>query len=262
MTEFKKAGVDYWFAIRTKDKKVTLNWKDVESLKKYVAKQSGAHIWKTGSNYQVNAAFFYWLQWVHDDRFNAILQSLGDLNKIKSVIDVGSGVAIFDLTLSQLLPNTKFTLLDKTTDTNFIEETFVQIDENGNYPFYNNWNIVEDCIASSKLNRQNFNFIGPDDHWNETDLIISLWSWCWHYPKETYWNKAMSSLRPGGHLVLDVLYKKNTNIIDEISDEMKSDPIVIKKHPVIPGHPWRHSWNEIDGYYGGLYKWTKNDPTS
>jgi SAM-dependent methyltransferase len=257
MNEFKKAGADYWFTVRAKNKKIILNWSNVEVLKKYVAKQSGAHIWKNGANYQVNAAFFYWLQWVHDDRFNAILQSLGDLSNIKSVLDVGSGVSIFDLSLSQILTDTKFTLLDKTTDSNFIEESFVQIDENGNYPFYNNWEIVEDCISASKLNRHNFNFIGPNNQWPETDLIVSLWSWCWHYPKETYWDKAMTSLRTGGHLVLDVLYKKDIDIIDKISSEMKCEPTIIKRHPVIPGHPWRPSWKEIDGYYGGLYKWTR-----
>ena len=257
MNEFKRPGVDYWFAIRAKNRRLTLNWTEIELLKKYVSKQSGAHIWKTGSNYQVNAAFFYWLQWVHDGRFDAILGSLGDLKEIQSVIDVGSGVAIFDLILSQLLPNTTFTLLDKTTDTNFVEESFVQIDENGNYPFYNNWEIVEDCINASNLNRNNFNFIGPSDPWPKTDLIISLWSWCWHYPKETYWDNAIASLRPNGQLVLDVLYKKDIDIIEEISNAMNCQPVVIWRHPVIQEHPWRHSWHEIDGFYGGLYKWTK-----
>lgn len=280
MNKFKRSGLEYWFAIRAKNRKLTLNWTKTELLKKYVAKQSPlgakryqvsqqlteafdlyvkddlAHSLKTGLNYQMDAAFFYWLQWVHEDRFNAVLESIENLKEITSVIDIGSGVAIFDLILSQLLPNTKFTLLDKTTDANFIEEKFVQIDYHGNYPFYNNWEIVEDCINASNLNRNNFNFIGPNDPWPETDLIVSSWSWCWHYPKETYWDKAIASLRPNGQLVLDVLYKKDVDIIKEISDAMNCQPVVISRHPVIQEHPWRHSWHEIDGFYGGLYKWT------
>lgn len=51
--EFGTPGREYWFSIRAKNKKLTLNWSNVELLKKYVAKQRGAHIWKTGLNYQI-----------------------------------------------------------------------------------------------------------------------------------------------------------------------------------------------------------------
>lgn len=254
--EFGTPGREYWFSIRAKNKKLTLNWSNVELLKKYVAKQSGAHIWKTGLNYQINAAFFFWLQWVHDDRFNAIVNSIENLDSIQKVLDIGSGASIFDLCLHQLLPKAQFTLLDKDTDTNFDEGKFVQYDDR--YHHYNNWNIVNDAIVTSKLAQENFRFISPEvDHWGELDMVVSFWSWCWHYPKEVYWDKVMQNLKPGGHLILDVLYRKDKDIIEEISDAMNCKPIALKKHPTIKGHPWQDSQVDIDGFYGGLYKWVR-----
>lgn len=36
------------------------------------------------------------------------------------------------------------------------------------------------------------------------DLVISLISWGYHYPVETYLDQVHAALNPGGHLILDV----------------------------------------------------------
>ena len=37
MNKFKRAGLEYWFAVRVKNRKLTLNWNKTELLKKYPA---------------------------------------------------------------------------------------------------------------------------------------------------------------------------------------------------------------------------------
>lgn len=46
------------------------------------------------------------------------------------------------------------------------------------------------------------------------DLIISLKSWGLHYPANTYLDRALRCLRPGGHLVLDL---HRTDAADEVA---------------------------------------------
>lgn len=43
----------------------------------------------------------------------------------------------------------------------------------------------------------------------DLDLVISLISWGFHYPVETYLERVYALLRPGGRLILDV--RKDTN---------------------------------------------------
>ena len=44
----------------------------------------------------------------------------------------------------------------------------------------------------------------PNNHF---DMIQSHMSWCWHYPKEIYYNEVLRILKPNGLLVVDVWTK-------------------------------------------------------
>ena len=68
--------------------------------------------------------------------------------------------------------------------------------------------------------------ISPGDVIEEqVDCITSYLSYCWHYPKDMYWDLVMSKLKMGGRLILDVRTLPNRDIIAEISKDMNSEPV-------------------------------------
>jgi hypothetical protein len=90
----------------------------------------------------------------------------------------------------------------------------------------------------------------------DTDLIMSSYSWCFHYPKETYWQKVRDSLKTGGKLFLDVRLLQDRNMIQEINEEFKSLPtlIPIPESPAYLDNPP----TLIPGVVGYRCLWIKN----
>jgi hypothetical protein len=188
------------------------------------------------------------------NNWNRIARNV-DITKLKKIVDVGSGVSTPDLLASKFNPDAEFYLVDKAEFTRHTNGLYYQ-DVHGHY---NSWSVVEDCINSSGLDRNKFNFLDPNDVWpTDVDLVLSTFSWCWHYPKETYWNKVMSSLKIGGHLLVDVLNLPDRDVVKEISYEFSSVPTVISRMKMDPHlNTFKGHLTVKDGYYGGLYLWTR-----
>jgi hypothetical protein len=186
--------------------------------------------------------------------WNRIIPNI-DISNLKKVVDIGSGVSAPDLLASKCNPNTEFYLVDKSEYSRKYNGIYYQ-DVHGHY---NSWNVVEDCINSSGLNRSKFNFLDPNDEWPmDVDLVLSTFSWCWHYPKETYWNKVLSSLKIGGMLLVDVINLSDRDVVKEISDELGSVPIVVTKMKMNPHLKYfEDQLAVVDGNYGGFYLWTR-----
>lgn len=71
------------------------------------------------------------------------------------------------------------------------------------------WNDTGIAKAQANINGVTAHVIKPDPEMTlNCDLIVSLLSWCHHYPAEHYLGLAMRSLRKGGRLVVDC--RKNT----------------------------------------------------
>jgi SAM-dependent methyltransferase len=134
--------------------------------------------------------------------FNKI-QKLGafDLPDNPKIVDVGTGVGTLPLLLSKYLNNPTFFLIDKS-----LTQVVVEFQSaNNTHGFYNSWDPLISSISVNNLDRHMFSMNNVDDEWpGDVDLIISTWSWCWHYPKSAYWRQAISSLKPFGKLQLDV----------------------------------------------------------
>ena len=57
------------------------------------------------------------------------------------------------------------------------------------------------------------------------DLVLSLISWGFHYPVETYLARVHEILRPGGHLIMDV--RKKTDGMDQIRARFETVEVLV-----------------------------------
>jgi SAM-dependent methyltransferase len=219
--------------IDSKKGPLTIQWSDMNTLAHYAAMQAGCyHVdisdvdWYSPDRFIPlhRANFKTWNQdrWV--DRENL---GVFDLPDGATVVDIGCGVAISDLLLYSYIPNSKFYLVDKDGEwPSNLDPAAVSYTKS--HPHYNSWTPIHDAIKTSSFDKDRFHMLSPTDELPEdTDLIMSSFSWCFHYPKETYWEKVRDSLKTGGKLFLDVRLLNDRNVIGEISEEFKSLPTLL-----------------------------------
>lgn len=141
------------------------------------------------------------------------------------ILDVGSGLAIFNLLAYQHLGHAKIFLLDKEE----ISHSGVYFSPQTPHGFYHNWNPVKDAINTTQIPIDDIIFMSPEDNWpSDLDLITSYGSWCWHYELDTYWKKAKESLKIGGKITLEISNNvlQYENVVKRISEEFNSYPIL------------------------------------
>ena len=241
-----------------KGKEIVLKWSNVAEFKKFLYKQQSTAFVDVKSDDDLKINLVTRLV----DRLNLIFETTGEeIYLYKTVLDVGSGISIIDLCLSQLIEDSTFYLLDKSLDKGLENFNKFMAFENANM-FYNSWNVVNDCINSSDLDLTKFVMLSPEDNWpSNIDLVMSHASWCWHYPKDVYWQKTLDNLKVGGCLVLGVLNEKDKQVDKEISTEFNSAPVVL---PILADY-WIKSnhWyldkfdlreNTVGSYYGWVRK--------
>jgi len=101
--------------------------------------------------------------------------------------------------------------------------------------------------------------LSPEDQWpEEVDCVTSYISFCWHYPKEVYWNKIMRSLKIGGKLVLDIRTLPDRDVIAEISKDMGSTPTAHWFDAKLPAHIDNMPAPRLGDPIGGRFIWTRN----
>lgn len=197
---------------------LSLNWNSsIENLKKMCLPQQGPALWKN-IDMSNDTEFFKNLEKIYQERWDKIYRFLNHKNKLsnsKVMLEIGSGVGIHALLLSQVYPDITFYLVDKNYYENDFRLDFYNEDHHG---FYNDFSVTQDCIASSNLDPTKFKFLTPEDEWpNDIDIVCSFMSYCWHYGKKNYWDKIKTGLKNNGHLILDVNYESNAQ--KEISEE-------------------------------------------
>lgn len=226
--------------LKVKSNKGDLNvkWQDKNGLAWYATQQGGCYFADLkGTNWHSPDRFLP----IHDANFHNWHQaewllrekmSVFDIPDDAKIIDIGSGASIIDLLLYSYIPNSNFYLIDREgewpRDVHPLDVAYSE-----DHPFYHSWDTVLDAINTSGFDSNRFNFLNPDDDFPEdVDLIMSSYSYCYHYPKETYWNKIIESLKPNGKLFLDVRELDDRNVIEEISEELKCKPKMIKHDPL------------------------------
>ena len=242
MNKFREHWNHYNLSIDTSKDVIHLSWKDVESLAFYCTLQAGqfgkpSNLFSKQLFFE-NFSTFYQKLWT-------LTESLGafDIPNDSVILDIGSGVGVMDLILAKFMPNSTIYLLDK-EELNLKKDVYYDND----YFFYHNWDPVNDAITSSEINLDQIKIISPDDEWpKQIDCITSYFSWCMHYPKETYWQKVVDCLKPGGKLLLDVRNLNDRDVVSEISKEFKSNPKM---------HEFKATVNtDIDNYGNDILGW-------
>jgi SAM-dependent methyltransferase len=126
------------------------------------------------------------------------------------IVDIGCGIAAIDVFLFNHYQNSELELflIDKT---GIEEKVFYGFKSNA--AFYNSMRISEETLCMNGVPQDKIRLFDvardPLKGIENIDRIISLISWGFHYPIDTYLDFALSSLRPGGRLILDV--RKGTN---------------------------------------------------
>lgn len=240
------------------NKHLSLEWADsVEKLKQLCLPQQGPILWKN-IDVSDDQVFFENLQRIYQERWDKHYRFLNYNNKLKNskvVVEVGSGIGIHSLLLSQAYPDITFYLVDRNKVEPHFNLNFYNEDRHG---FYNDFSVTEDCINASGLDKSKFIFLNPTDDWpQDIDLVYSFMSYCWHYGKKHYWNKIQSCLNTNGNLVLDIFYQSNAH--NEISKEFGDPKLYFEFKQFAKAHNSTNSQfkKDLNGTVGARFTWVK-----
>jgi hypothetical protein len=234
---------------------LSVKWSDTKNLAKYASIQSGRYLKNNTNIIDLHRQYFEdWNQMFWTQR-----QNMGAFNLPNgaTILDIGAGASVVDLLLYSYIPDSKFYLLDKDEwGIKFLDNNLPTVCFSESYPFYNSWDVVKDAIITSGFDSSRFEFLNPCSSFPEqVDAVTSYFSWCFHYPKELYWNKVMQSLKYGGKLILDVRLLADKNVIEEISEQLGSNPVTIP-FPKLPNYVDSYP-TVVEGISGYRCMWEK-----
>jgi SAM-dependent methyltransferase len=140
-------------------------------------------------------------------------------NTCSSILDIGCGVSGIDVLIYKHYMDTRqeYYLLDKTYTENIVYYGFAR-----KGAFYNSLEVAKETLVRNGVPERNVHLVTANDK-NEinidcnVDLVISLISWGYHYPMETYLDRAFSLLKKGGLLIMDV--RGNTDGVDLLKNK-------------------------------------------
>ena len=108
-------------------------------------------------------------------------------SECSSILDIGCGMAGIDVLLARRYPHAQLHLLDGDGD----ESNFRGGMKPSMLPF-NSRGAADQLLAANGVTKQVWHDIGTQDL--KADLVISLLSWGWHYPLETYRVRAKTTI--------------------------------------------------------------------
>jgi hypothetical protein len=245
----------YTLTINSKKGPLNVSWSDIESLAYFAGTQAGYYLQDNKDHLALHNTYFNkWNQMFWSQREDLGIFDIPDGAKI---VDIGSGVAVVDLLLYSYVPKSTFYLVDYDSWTITQDNSPPFVSFSDSYPSYNSWSPVIDAIKTSKFDANRFHILNTSDKFpDDVDVITSYFSWCFHYPKSTYWDRVMNSLKIGGKLIIDVRPLHGNDVIGEISEELKCTPIKFK-FPKLPSYS--DTYPNVDPDVTG-YRciWTRN----
>lgn len=138
------------------------------------------------------------------------------------VLDIGCGIAGIDLIMSNALaPDLpEFNLLDKTE---ISDSVYYRFRDQGAY--YNSLKVASDMMRANGVPPSRLNVLDAETTelsraCGGVDLCLSLFSWGFHYPIETYLEDVMEVLSKQGRVILDV--RKETDNVDKHTRGMEA----------------------------------------
>jgi len=147
--------------------------------------------------------------------------------KCSAILDIGCGCGGIDVLLYRHYKCDRridFYLLDKTS---IAREIYYDFEERG--AFYNSFDVTQRLLFQNGIPTENMHFleVTPDYRINARvgiDLVISLFSWGFHYPVSTYIDQVHDILRQGGHVIIDI--RKNTDGLKELEQKFAKVQII------------------------------------
>lgn len=137
-----------------------------------------------------------------------------------SIVDIGCGAAGIDIFLYHHYENPHIHLFDKTQVSDKVYYGF-----RNEGAFYNSLDIAKKVLVDNDVSSEFIHIHSVDDNKldlndNSVDFVISLFSWCFHYPVETYIHEVKRILKDDGIVIVDVRTKEKHQI-DIFRDHFK-----------------------------------------
>ncbi|MBU6388629.1 class I SAM-dependent methyltransferase [Patescibacteria group bacterium] len=147
-----------------------------------------------------------------------------------AILDIGCGVAGIDVMLARhyqkLGKEVDFYLLDKTE---LNDKVYYGLEKTASY--YNSLGVARNLLIANGVDNKRVHtqeatgdsiFPGV-----QFDLVLSLISWGFHYPVETYLDEVNNLLKSDGKLIIDVRKGSDGNKI--LEQKFNSKPVLIKE---------------------------------
>ena len=131
---------------------------------------------------------------------------------VSKVLDIGSGVAGIDARLHGLYPDAHFYLLDGSgVDVQYGTETECNL--------YNSQAAAYRLMGRNGVPAKQVHLIEPTPEYtidgDGFDLVLSLFSWGWHYPLGAYAEAVAAATVPGALLIVDVRNHEGEERLEE-----------------------------------------------
>ena len=136
---------------------------------------------------------------------------------IKNWLDIGCGLGYINIPIFKKLNTGNIYLLDKSKI-----ETHKRITQFGSakdFGFYNNLEFTKEFLMLNGIPDEKINLITADSINNidkKLDLVISLLSWGFHYPFDTYSDSVYSLLNDSGIIII---YCRSTHYQEILKDK-------------------------------------------
>jgi len=134
-----------------------------------------------------------------------------------TILDIGCGIAGIDVFINEhySLQGIECYLLDKSE----VEDSVYYMFENKG-AFYNSLGLAKATLVNNGVDENNVHLIEATENNDiniekNVDLVLSLISWGYHYPVNTYLDKVHALLSKKGVLILDI--RKGTDGLDLIT---------------------------------------------
>ena len=131
---------------------------------------------------------------------------------IKSIIDIGCGLGLVDLALyKRIKPSPDIYLLDKDNEHQSLKS--VRGGFHQRYIFTADLALTRDIFIQNGVKNDQIHFVDPSTSaiasLPKIDLILSITSWGFHYPIETYWEGVQKIIHEKSLLFIDLRKSQN-----------------------------------------------------
>lgn len=139
------------------------------------------------------------------EREQRLLENFISNNKCVNILDVGCGIAGYHYSWRKKSIDSKINLY--LFDSSHFNLSSLKYGMGSENRYYNSLSLAKfflEYLAKSKSEIKLLEVKKTDKFPEKFDLIVSFLSWGYHYPIETYWDKCINSLNPGGQVIIDI----------------------------------------------------------